>query len=188
MPFFTSSSWKALLHGTWGVSSVVFLAAWYSTVWVNPCGHTRTWRCSQKILRTELEGTRPHVLLGNGYAWDNPEVGLLDPEPVRSLLVTLRRFLCSRVLKKIISLFVQFILPVCSGVFASCDLLASSSFPWPASCSCLHRGDQEWSSGSQLSVGLNPRSATCWLNGCRQEACSPWASIFPSTKWVYFST
>lgn len=99
MPFFTSSSWKALLHGTWGVSSVVFLAAWYSTVWVNPCGHTRTWRCSQKILRTELEGTRPHVLLGNGYAWDKPEVGLLDPEPVRSLLVTLRRFLCSRVLK-----------------------------------------------------------------------------------------
>lgn len=49
---------------------------------------------------------------------------------VRSLLLAMwspRRPLCSHILKEVIPALVRFIRPIFTGVFASCDLLASSS-------------------------------------------------------------
>lgn len=87
----------------------------------------------QKFLGTELEG--PHLLstyLIGKWVWQRDkllEVGLLGQEPTICHLFTLRRYLCSCILKEVIFPPVQVIQPVCPIVFASCDLLASSFLP-----------------------------------------------------------
>lgn len=112
------------------------------------------------------------------------EVGLLDPE---CHLVTLRRSLCSHILKEAVPPPAH-----SSNLSGPRFLCLVTSLPLSPACGffvCLPFGVEVRSagSGSQLSVGLNFDSGTCWLNGHSQEACLLWASVSPSIKCVHLS-
>lgn len=130
-----------------------------------------------------MTDSEPSCLMGNWVCLRDMllDVGSLDAESAICRVIALPRYLCSCTWKK------SFL--SCSGVLASCDLLASPFLP-VAGIACLPLGTEVkgTSSGSHLSVGWNPGSTSCCSDSCRQRACWFWASVFPSPKWVHLST